>query len=218
MDVSELLEIVDEQGFDDVDVDIKVNYIQMAIDDICGAAPWPFLDGTITMDAANGTHFDQATGEMKQLTGVARAISKIVPLGTSFTQRIRWIRRDEHLDQHSQNLLETGNPSNYFMFGEKFYLFPIPSSGTFQIDYVRIHPAITSASPETDILIPARRHEAILLRTIYRLYAQDEDHESAGAFKAQYDEYILMMREDMFKKQYDTPDTIFVTDPDDFNY
>lgn len=215
MDVADIIALVDEQGFDDIDEDIKVDFINMAINDICGNSPWTFLEATATVDASNALHVDQTTGEIKSLTGVARAVLKIQNTDAA-GYTVKWIRRDEHLSLNGAQLDLAGTAQNFFTFGEKFYFWPIPASGTYVIDYLQIPTEVTALSVEADILIPARRHEAILLRTLYRLYMQDEDVESAAAFKAQYDEYLLMMREDLFKKQYVSPDRIFMIDEDDY--
>lgn len=213
MDIQDILDLTDEQGFDDIDEDLKLHFINMAIEDIAAEAPWPYLEATLTVDASSD--IDQATGEIEGLTGVARAILKIINTD-SFGRKVSWIRRDEHLEAHGSQLADTGDASRYFTFGEKWYVWPIPASGTYVIDYLQLELEVDADTTESEILLPARKHEAILLRTLYRLYMQDEDLETAGGFKAQYDEYLVRMREDLFKKQYDRPDRIFMIDEDDY--
>ncbi len=205
-----MLTVLDLHGFEDIETTDKVQVINDTIQDICTRDPWPFLESTDTISApgeVNGT-----TGAVT-LPSDFTSLLKIVNTNTS-GYRINFIRMDEHFERRSDQLALTGIPYNYFFLGEGMRLWPIPETGDFTLVYIREHPEVTSGTLENAILIPKRHHKAIPLGAIYRLHAQEDDAENAQLFKAQYEEKISLMRQDLFIKQWDSPDSVLVMDWD----
>lgn len=201
MDVADMLEELDDYGFEDTETTRKVSILNKSIFDICSREPWPFLERVDTSPTV-----DAATGEVT-ISELAAVLS-VVDTGTG--QVLKPVRLDEFVQGRPLALAESGNPYLYYFVGETMYIWPIPSSANLQVNYVKTPTTVDDTTVEADIDIPARYHELIVVGALFRLYLMEDDAELAAGFKAQFDEKLLLMRQDAFKKQYDRPDRIFV--------
>jgi hypothetical protein len=210
MDVSEMITMLDQHGFEDEEEADKIRVLNIALQDVCTRYPWPFLESSVVLDAS--IEVDSDTGLVSTPDDFA-SLMTIVSTDSN-GHEIRFIRRDEHLKRHASTLTEGGSPYNYFFLGGQMYLWPIPISGSYVLDYIRIQDAIEADSVSDDILLPSRHHDVIPIGAIWRLHAKEDDAENALLFKSQYDELINGMRQDLFKQQWDSPDSIQVMEDD----
>lgn len=214
MTVQEIMDALDLHGFEDIEDDDKVDVINDVIWEICSRDPWPFLEVMEDIDAADVDEAGKVT-----LTDGFTAILDVINTDTSADRgKLQWIRRDEHFSRNSSSLTESGTPYKYFFVGDSLYVWPVPDTANLRVTYLKAHEAVTSASGEADILIPARHHRAILMGAVYKLHSQEDDPENSAMFKSLYDERVIMMRKELFIKQYDRPDSILVVDDDDYGY
>jgi hypothetical protein len=210
--VDDLVSELNDHGFEDTASTRKVGIINDTIADICSREPWPFLEKelTLTFDGANAlpsnfpVDFSKAIGLHDPSSGAS----------------ISWERWEVIRKRFANALgsLGQGAPINYYFVGGKLKVYPIPSaSQTIDLDYLAFHPTVNAASLETDILIPARHSRVIVLGSLYKLYSMEDDPELSAVFSSEYEHRISIMREDLIRVQYDTPDRIFVQDADDYD-
>lgn len=210
MDVQDIIDILDLHGFEDVETADKVAVINDVLQEINTREPWPFLEVVADIDDSDVDSEGAVT-----LDPVASSILDIVNT-QSYGRSIRWIRRDDHFKRNATQLDLTGTPYKYFFVADTLYLWPIPDGGTYRVTYLQIQEEVDSSSAETDMLLPARHHRLVALGALYKLHSQEDDPENAGLFKGQFDEKLILMRQDLFKKQWDSPDNILVVDEEDW--
>lgn len=211
MNVSDIVTELNNTGFTDVSDQQKTFVINDTVWEIETTEPWPYLeksvalnfDGVVPTPSNLPTDFNKVKFMVDTTIGV-----------TIWPERVETVR-----DRYSQNFLtQTGtNPFLYYQWGNTLKLYPIPpaSTGRFYMDYIATQPALTTASLEAAILLPPRHHRTITLGAAYKLFAMDDDLENASAWQSMYNDKIGAMREDLFRKQYQRPDQIFMVDADD---
>lgn len=212
MTVQEIADILDLHGFEDIEDADKVGVINDVLQEINTREPWPFLEVMVDLTDAD---FD-ADGVV-DFTALPTLASVLDIINTeTYGRSIRWIRRDEHFKRNATQLDLTGTPYKYFFVNNDLYLWPIPDGGTYRLTYLQVQEVVDISSAEADILLPARHHRLIALGALYKLHSQEDDPENAALFKSQFDERMILMRQDLFKKQWDSPDSILVTDEEDW--
>lgn len=211
-DVAAIISEIDDHGFADTSSTRKVGIINDTIADICSREPWPFLEKEASLA------FDGTTGSP---SNVPADFSKLVGLHDPSTgAAVSWERWEVIRKRFANQLtiLGLGAPINYYFVGGKLKVYPIPaSSQTLDMDYICFHPTVDASTLEAAILIPARHSRAITLGSLYKLYALEDDPELSAVFAGEYEHRLSIMREDLVRTQYDTPDRIFVQDADDYD-
>lgn len=215
MDVADLLTIIDLHGFEDSEEDDKVSVLNDVLQEVCTREPWPFLEVMFDLDASTDVDSDG----LVDFTAQPALQSVLDIINTANNGRtVHWTRRDEHFKAQAANLTQTGDPYKYFFVGNDLYLWPIPTSGTFRLTYLQVQEAVDADSVAADILLPERHHRLLAIGVIAKLHAQEDDPENASLFEGQFEQKMQLMRQDLFKKQWDRPDSIQVTDEDDWGY
>ena len=92
-----------------------------------------------------------------------------------------------------------------------------PVSTTVRVLFLQYSARLTESSVEADFLIPARHHEVVFFGMLRRLYDQQDDPELAATMAQQRDQGVQDMVEDLFHQQFDEPDYIRLTDPNDWS-
>jgi hypothetical protein len=87
-----------------------------------------------------------------------------------------------------------------------------------RLKYLRSSAAIDENSLDTAILIPKRHKHTILYGALVDLYDIDDDPDIAARNEAKYEARVLRMQKELFERQFDRPDFIHATDPDDWDY
>lgn len=212
MDVATIIDLLDEYGFADSDAGLKLQAIQGAIWKIEGSKPWPFLEASVDLN------FDGSSGTATNLPADFRAALRLKDLSTG--DRITPVRLDDAEDHIGKDYSETGNPAFYYFEGGQLKVWPLPVSGNgrLRLKYVRWSAAVTATSPESDILIPKQYHEAILYGALLRLLDSEDDPELSVRFQGHFDLHLQQMETTLFQLQFDRPDVIAITDPDDWDF
>lgn len=209
MDVSEILSELVDHGFEDTSTERKLAKINDALWDIESREPWPFLEKTIALNF-NGSSptptnmpsdFKTALWLYDNSNGV-----------TIWPERLSTIR-----DRYGNTITQVGDPASYYFVAGQLRLYPVPpsSTGRFQLDYVATQPEVIETDLQASILLPPRHHQAIVLGALWRLYKMEDDPENGNMFQIDYENKIQQMHEDLFRRQYQRSDQIFVVDEDD---
>lgn len=209
--VQDLLDEINDHGFTDTSVTRKVALINDTVWDICSREPWPFLEGTmlLTFDGTN-PYPSNWPSDFRSVLTVVRTDNGD-PLDPE--------RYDVMERKWGNQLSSGGQPVIYYFLGDQMRVWYLPGADTtLRLDYLRQHAALTETSVETDILIPAQHHRAILLGTLYKLYDMDDDYDIGASFQAQYEDRILKMRNQLWERQYDRPERIYGIDDFDLQF
>jgi hypothetical protein len=207
VNVQNILDELTSFGFEDIADTEKVRIVNEVIGDVCSREPWPFLtkeSSAATVDAAG------------KIGGIADLGSVLFIVDTTTGMKLRWMRWDEFTQRYALQLTLTGDPYLYFFKGPDLYVYPIDATPTLRVGYVKLPATVVQADAEAAIAIPPRHHWIIVEGCLVKLFAIDDDLENASAHKNAYDERLMTMRQDMFKQQWDTPDSIGVFE-DDYN-
>ena len=210
MDASQVIDELNDHGFEDTTSTRKVAILNDTVADVCSREHWPFLEKELVLT------FD---GSSAVPSNFPADFSKLVGLTDPSTgNRIKW-ERWEVLRAYFANALDaSGTPEYYYFVKNQLKTYPTPGSGqTLDLSYICWHPEVLEATVEADILIPARHHRVLVVGTLYKLYAMEDDPELSAVFKDEYERRIGMMREDLMRVQYDRPDRIFALDDDPFD-
>lgn len=212
MNVAAITTLLDEYGFADADSGLKLNAIQGAIWEIEGRKPWPFLETFSTLN------FDGTSGIATNLPANFRYALRLKDLVTG--DRVLPIREEDAEDHIGLDYTQAGNPAFYYFEGGQLKVWPLPtaSNGRLRLKYGRWSAAVTAASPESDILIPKQYHEAILYGALLRLLDSEDDPELSVRFQGHFAERLVQMETTLFQLQFDRPDSIQVTDTDDWDF
>jgi hypothetical protein len=212
MDVQDIMDILDLHGFEDVEDDDKVAVINDVLQEIITREPWPYLEVVYDFDSA-----DVGADGLVDFTSqpILAAVLDIVNT-SQYGRTISWIRRDDHFKRNASQLDLTGTPYLFYLVAGALYLWPIPTGDSYRLTYIQVQDELTSSDGEEDILLPARHHRLIALGALYKLHSQEDDPENAAMFQQQFENRMQLMRQDLFRQQYDRPDTIQVVDEEDW--
>lgn len=209
MDVSEILSELVDHGFEDTSTERKLAKINDAIWDIESREPWPFLEKTATLN------FDGASPTPTNIPADFKTVLWIYDNTNGVTiwpERLTTIR-----DRYGNQISQVSDPASYYFIANQIRFYPVPPASTarFQMDYIASQTEVTETTLQADILMPARHHQAIVLGALWRLYKMEDDPENGNVFQIDYENKIQQMHEDLFRKQYQRADQIFVVDEDD---
>lgn len=209
MDVSEIVEELLSHGFEDTDTNQKIRVINDTVWDIESREPWPFLEKTVALNfsGASPSPTNMPT-DVKAVTWLFDTINGI----SIWPERLSTIR-----DRYGVNINQVGDPASYYFVAGNLRLYPVPpaATGRYQLDYIASQAELTGTSLEADILLPPRHHRAIVLGSLWRLYKMEDDPENGNMFQIDFENKLQQMREDLFRRQYQRSDQIFVIDEDD---
>lgn len=211
-DISDIIDELNDHGFEDTANSRKVSIINDTIADICSREAWPFLEDELALT------FDGSTASPSNWPA---DFSKLIGIHSPDTgDSLDWERWEVVRKQHATMLTQEGTPELFYFVRGVLKLWPIPDSAstTLNMEYLVWHPDVTENSVAADILIPSRHHRTLVLGSLYKLYAMEDDPELSALFQKQYEERIQMMREDLIRVQYDTPDSILVFEDDYDSY
>lgn len=204
--VTDIIAELDDHGFQDTSTTRKLAIINDVAHDINSREAWSYLEANAQVPLTAGDNTPTAPANFN------KALSFTIP-----SQGI--VLQPERLDVLAKtytDLSARGTPTYYYFVGNELRVFWTPdASYTAEMNYVRIQPTLTAVSIETDILLPARHHRVLVLGSLARLYAMEDDPELAALFDGQYERRITQMTEDLIVRQYDRPERVYDVWADD---
>jgi hypothetical protein len=209
VNVSDILLEFTDHGFGDISTVRQMAILNETYNDVIGREPWPFLEKTIdlTFDGTNRT----ASNMPSDFRSALKLINK-----ASGRRLVAW-REDDFMEQYQAVLNQTETPYLFFFQGLSLNVHPIPaSSDVVTMRYLAKPVDLLSTDVEATILLPSRYHRATLVNgSLEKLYAMEDDTDLAAWFERKYEKAVQLMRQDLWKQQWDSPDYIHHTDPDD---
>lgn len=207
MTVADMLAEIAQHGFGDVDTTQQLRAINNTLWYINGLERWPFREKTTTLNF---------NGSSATPTNWPTDFSKVIWIADTTTGNAVMPERLETIrSQYTGNLTTVSDPAGFYYFvGTTPFFYPVPtaSTGRYTLDYIARQTALNANSIETDILLPPEYHQYVVMGALVRLYLMDDDTEEAPLFKAEFQEGLQIMREELLRRQYQQPDRIFVTD------
>jgi hypothetical protein len=206
--VSEMLAEIRDHGFDDLTDSRILSFLNDTYYDICTREAWPFLEATASATVNSDGKVTAPTNIDKVLsfhdTGVGRSLSPM--------------RLDDFSSTYASNLTQTGDPYSYYFIGDDVYVYPISSSNSLTVRYIR-RPIALTVSPDASPILPIQHHRAVVLGSLVKCYMMEDDFENASMFTNAFEKKLFDMRNNLWFKQYDRTDTIMdVDEPDDVDY
>lgn len=202
MTVEEMLEEADDAGFVHVKRSRKLRLLNGVYADIAAREAWPWLEKETTLTITAGDASPTLPADFgKVISLVTNQVGALMP------------ERLDYVTKTYINSTETGEPHTYFFLGYELRLYPTPSAnGTARLKYAAIVLPLDEESDESDILLPARHHDALMFGFLSRLHLNDDDIQLASTFNDLYEGRILQMTDDLWMRQYDRSDRIYVVD------
>lgn len=201
MTVNELVDLLNDYGFEDTEVARKLEALTAAVWEICSLHPWDFLlkeTSALSLSARTPTmpsDFD------KVRTAVIPSVGRVLQPITA-----------EDLIKRGCTLTDTGVPAYYYFIGETFYIYPVPSSTyTATLVYYAKQSELAADGAETTIVIPPKHHRCIAYRALVDLYEMEDDPELATTMEDRYNRRLAFMNADA-TKQFDRDERIYDLD------
>jgi hypothetical protein len=226
MQVSEIITELGDHGFaNTINSTRQLWFINDTIWDICSREKWPFLEKTATLS------FNGSTGTPTNWPADFKAVEAIVDTGTG---QVLQAERVEFLDKRNANNLNLhGDPVWYYLRGSGGTSASDPDAGTgaptvatfwpipgvtssLQMRYIAQHPYVAANAVETAIWIPPQHHRVIVLGALWKCFDLEDDPEMAMRYQQLFETRIESMKRDIFLRQYDRPDRIYVLGDDDY--
>lgn len=210
MDAPAIIAELDDHGFADTSSTRKVAHINATYWRICGFKPWPFLEKTVALN------FDGSSPTPTNMPTDFKAVQSIWgPDGPIHHERIETLRR-----AYGTDMTTVGQPIYFYFLANTLRFYPVPpaGTGTLQLDYIHRPAALTAVSTEGDIVIPLQYHRLLVTGTLTKLYRMEDDPDNAAWAADEFKELFNEMFADMWQRQFDRPDRVFVTDPEEYDY
>lgn len=207
--VAEMITEVGEYGFSDYSATRLLNQINNSYWDICSREPWPFLEKEINLS------FDGISATPSNVPADLSAVLKVTNVTTGL--RVLPIRLDDLEDNYALQVTQVGTPFVYYFLGTTLKFTPIPTTAvsTWRLKYLAYGNTLTAVSAEAALLIPARHHESVVFGALARLSAMEDDYQGATFFEQKLEKKLAMMREDIWRNNYETD---FIHQVEDYDY
>lgn len=207
--MTELLDTMEDYGFDDVERSTLARLIDDAHKELCLREPWPFLERQQTItQAANDASVTTAEPLGKVLALVNKADNLV----------LEPLRTDTQMKDFVYDLDTTGIPTHYYFINDALYLWPTPSSETeLRIRYLTEPTTLNSDSDDTLILWPSKHDSVILYSALSKAYYINDDPQGASMQQVM-EARLQIARSDLWMKNYDRPDRVIVLDDNEYIY
>ena len=210
MDAATILTEIKSYGFSDYSDTEIIRAVNDTYYDVLSREPWPFLEKTdaVTLTAGTG-----------DLTGVAADIGKVLSF-TIITVGKEKTLAPERVDAISKQFPKdppVQEPIFYYFVGNTIHVWPKPDMDyAGQIIYIALSNTLTASSSEANILLPLQHHMILVLGSIARLYMKEDNTDGQAVAREEFEYRYQNMRSDLWMRQYDRPDYIEITDPEDW--
>lgn len=202
MDVAQMYDELDDHGFTDTGTARKLSMLNDALYDAAGREVWPHLETSINLT------FSGSSPTASNFPANFKRVIDLIHVGTK--SKIEWERLDV-IDAQGYDLTQNGTPMLYYMIGNTVNFWPVPTaSDVVRMRYNRIPAALTDSTLSAAVDWPVEHHRALVLGALYRLYDLEDDPELAQRFQQHYEQRLAFMAGDVFNRQTDRPDRIYM--------
>ena len=205
--MTELLDTMEDYGFDDVSRSTLARLVDDAHKELCLREPWPFLERQQTItQAANDNSVTTSSTLGKVLAFVNKTDNTI----------LEPLRTDSQMKDFVYDLDMTGTPTNYYFVGDQLYVWPTPDAAKqLRIRYLTEPTTLTSSSDDSEFLWPAKHDSVLLYAALSKAYFINDDPQGA-TLQQVMDTRFQIARNDLWMKQFDRPDRVVVLDDNDY--
>jgi len=235
--LDEMFDEMDLYGFEDFEDSQKLSLINEAYLDLVTREPWPFMeraqaftvpsgtsqltsDGVFGLVNATNTHtLSYSTGQVQNNVVSEYRVGSVLSF-TDLTNNIVLVpERGDVIEKNYKTLNATYNPTRYYFIGDELFVFPeFPGDTSVRLYYTQTPVGTTVAEDTGVFLVPARHHSLIVYGALIKAFLVNDDPQAA-LFQNMYESRYQQMRNDVWMRQYDRPDTVHVvTDSYDWTY
>lgn len=205
--MSELLDTMEDYGFDDVERSTLARLIDDAHKELCLREPWPFLERQETITQAANDDTVSTTAPLGKVLALVNITDRFV---------LEPLRTDGQLKDFVTDLSKTGSPTHYYFIGDQLYLWPTPDRATtLRIRFTTEPVTLNENSDDTLFLWPSKHDSVLLYAALSKAYFINDDPQGA-TMQQVMDARFQIARQDLWMKQYDRPDRAIVLDDDEF--
>ena len=204
MTANDILLLWEDHGFADSTTVRKEEVLNSAVAELLSDGPWVFQQAEATMAISTRTPTLPVDFHIAYSIVIPSLPVSLVPTDWD------WISKT------AGDLATVGQPIYYYFIGNQLNVYPVPdSSYSSRIMYIKNQPVLTSASVESDILVPPKFHRMIAYKGLEMLYSMEDDPDLATIFGGFYDRGVYKMKNDLSVKQLDRPSRMYdVADSD----
>ncbi len=200
---SAMIQRIKDIGYDNLTDQQILDYINEAYHEFCGREPWPFLEqeSNLTVDGAG-----------KITAPVILAVQTIVDTTNGY--HLSPAKREDIVKAYPRVTTQTGPARFYMTIGDSFYLYPIPSGIVYKFLGL-VDPADLTAGAAP--IFNAKHHEILVYLALERAAIGEDDTALAADYRNTGERLIANARNDLWKKQFDSPDYMESTDWYDYS-
>jgi len=183
--------------------------LNQALMEIAEKRPWAWRETTSTLTFS---------GSSASPSNASFPVKAIIALTNPTTgQILQPVTRQQFQKFYPMNLTDAGDPFLYYFDGSTLKVYKVPGATvTLTCAYLQYQAAVTSASTEAEVLLPAQYHWIPIFLTLSRLYFKDDDLEMAKWARDEAERLEALMVADIESRtSYDRP--MLVQDVD-FDY
>ncbi len=209
MTVAQMISELDAYGFADLGESEKLVAINDAIWDISSREPWPFLEASIDLT------FDGDSAVSDEWPDDFRALVSLTHQDTG--RKLLFLRLDQIDRVFGDKADEVGDACAFYFQKGILNVAKVPDENVvLRMRYLLI-PTAVDAETE-DIIIPVQHHIAIINGALKTLYLKDDDLELSLAMEKKYEQRLVTMHDELWRQQYDTTETIEITESASWYY
>lgn len=205
--MSELLDTMEDYGFDDLDRSTLARLLDDAHKELCLREPWPFLERAETITQSAGDASVTTTSPLGKVLAFVNKTDNLI---------LEPLRTDSQLKDYVFDLDTTGPPTHYYFIADQLYVWPTPDAAKqFRIRFTTEPVTLTATSDDSLILWPAKHDSVMLYAALSKAYYINDDPQGA-TMQQVMDARFQIARADLWMKQFDRPDRIQILNDDEF--
>lgn len=207
--MTELLDTMEDYGFDDVERSTLARLIDDAHKELCLREPWPFLERQQTITQAVNDASVTTSSTLGKVLAFVNKTDNVV---------LEPLRTDTQMKDFVYDLDTTGTPTHYYFVGDELYVYPTPDSAKeLRIRYLTEPTTLNSDSDDTLILWPSKHDSVLLYSALSKAYYINDDPQGASMQQVM-EARLQIARSDLWMKNYDRPDRVIVLDDNEYIY
>lgn len=207
--MTELLDTMEDYGFDDVERSTLARLIDDAHKELCLREPWPFLERAESISQSAGDASMTTTATLGKVISFVNKTDNVV---------LEPLRTDTQMKDFVYDLDTQGTPTHYYFIADQLYVYPTPDSAkSLRIRFLTEPTTLNENSDDALFLWPAKHDSVLLYSALSKAYYINDDPQGA-AMQQVMESRLQFARQDLWMKQYDRPDRVIVLDDNEYIY